>query len=148
MTRFALLIRIFTLIASFLTFYLKNDFENVEDQILCQNSNYYLGPKSGSSNNQLVRIQLIMNDSPKNGGPQLLEVYFNDQSVPLKPRDIFGSRGQASFQLPAKSYSLKWKLQLDKENWPRTQTKQETIIIDPKDMWIQITIEGDKVTIS
>jgi hypothetical protein len=114
-----------------------------------QNVNDYLGPnKKVPGNPQLIRVQVLVSDDPNPQGVQILEVKFNQQSVPLKPRDIYGFRGQASFQLPPGKYKLKWKVKRDQIDWPRTLPHEEEVTLDPKDLWIQITISGETASIS
>lgn len=117
--------------------------------LAAQNVNQYLGPTQKEPGNaKLVRVQLIINDDPSPSGVQIAKVEFDQKSVSLKPRDIYGFRGQASFQLPPGKYKLKWVVQKDKINWPRTISHEEEVTLDPRDLWIQITINGEKASIS
>ncbi len=115
--------------------------------LIAQNVNNYLGP-DGRTPPELVRIQLLVHDDPNPQGVQIESVKFNGQSVPLKPRDIYGFRGQASFQLRPGKYTLKWKVQRDRLTWPRTIEHTEEVTIDPRDLWIQINIVGEKASIT
>jgi hypothetical protein len=111
--------------------------------------NTYFGPTEpipGSPH--LIRVQILIRDSDVPSGLQMKSVTFNGTSIPLKPRDVSGYRGQASFQLPPGKYSLKWVVERDKRAWPRTLNREEEVILDPRDLWIQISIEGDTATIS
>lgn len=111
--------------------------------------NTYLGPiQPIPGDPHLVRIQILVRDSPESGGVQVQSVEFNGQGVPLKPRDIYGNRGGASFQLAPGKQKLKWVVQRSKMIWPRTITHEEEVTIDPRDYWIQISIVGDQATIS
>lgn len=113
-----------------------------------QNTNVYLGPHHRSPGNaKLVRVQVLVSDSPDPAGVQIVSAIFNEENIPLKPRDIYGFRGQASFQLPPDKYQLIWTVQKDKFAWPRTITHKEKLQIAPNDMWIQIEITGDQVKI-
>ena len=117
--------------------------------VIAQNTNTYLGPTEPVPGNpHLVRIQVIVHDNPDPGGVQIKEVRLNATAVPLKPRDIYGFRGEASFQLPPGTYTLKWIVQRDRFIWPRTVTHEEKVKIDPKDLWIQIAITGESAAIS
>ncbi len=112
-------------------------------------TNTYLGPKSPVDGNpHLVKVQVVVRDSLDNGGPQVLSVEFNQQSIPLKPRDIYGNRGMGSFQVPPGKYKLKWKVNKNKLVWPRNVDREEQVTINPRDQWVQILIEGEKVSIS
>ncbi|HEY4255559.1 MAG TPA: hypothetical protein VGM34_04355, partial [Chlamydiales bacterium] len=83
-------------------------------------TNTYLGPKHPLEGNpQLVKVQVVVRDSTDEKGPQVVSVYFNQQNVPLKPRDIYGNRGMASFQVPPGKYKLRWKVNRNKIVWPR-----------------------------
>ncbi len=115
--------------------------------LVTQNTNTYLGPKQ-KTNAQLVRVQVIVNDDPHPQGLQILDAEFDGADIPLKPRDIYGFRGQASFQCAAGKYKLKWKVNRDKTIWPRTISHEEEVTISPRDLWIQITITGEKASIS
>ena len=118
-------------------------------RLVAQNVNEYLGPTQKSpKNTKLIRIQVLVNDDPSPQGVQIDHVEFNNQSIPLKPRDIYGFRGQASFQTLPGKYKLKWTVRRDKIAWPRTLTHEEEVILDPRDLWIQITIVGESATIS
>lgn len=110
--------------------------------------NTYLGPTSPVPGNpHLVRVEILVKDSTDLAGVQIQSVTFDDQSIPLKPRDIFGKRGAASFQLQPGKYTLRWTVNRDKIVWPRTITHEEEVTIDPRDLWVQILIEGDNASI-
>lgn len=110
--------------------------------------NTYLGPTEKVPNeNHLVRVELLIKDSPDLAGVQIQSVTFDGQSIPLKPRDIYGKRGAASFQLMPGKYTLRWTVNRDKIVWPRKVSHEEEVIIDPRDLWIQIIIEGDQASI-
>lgn len=117
-----------------------------EEALLTQNT--YLGPKEPVPGNpQLVRVEILIKDSADLAGVQIQSVTFDGQSIPLKPRDIFGKRGAASFQLAPGKYTLRWTVNRDKMIWPRTISHNEEVIIDPRDLWVQILIEGDQASI-
>jgi hypothetical protein len=121
-------------------------FSSSETALLAQNT--YLGPKEPVPGNPpLVRVELLIKDSSTLSGVQIQSVTFDGQSIPLKPRDIFGKRGSASFQLTPGKYTLRWTVNRDKIIWPRNITHEEEVIIDPRDLWIQILIEGDQASI-
>ncbi len=112
-------------------------------------TNTYLGPKSPVEGSpQLVKVQVVVRDALENGGPQVLSVQFNQQNIPLKPRDIYGNRGMGSFQVPPGKYKLQWKVNKNKLVWPRNIDREEQVTISPRDQWVQILIEGEKVSIS
>lgn len=112
--------------------------------------NTYFGPNSppppGSPH--LIRIQVLLRDSPDPGGPTIQSASFNGKTLPIKPPDIYGNRGGSSFQLPAGKYQLTWVVQRDKTVWPRTVRHEETVYLDPNDFWIQIVITGDEAVIN
>lgn len=103
------------------------------------------GPVPG--NPQLVRVEVIVRDSPEAGGVQVQNASFNGQGIPLKPRDIYGNRGSSSFQVPPGKYKLRWIVQRDKVEWPRTISHEEDVTIDPRDLWLQVYIEGEEASI-
>lgn len=110
--------------------------------------NTYLGPSNKIPGNpQLVRVQVLINDDPKLGGLEIQSAEFNHMSIPLKPRDVYGFRGEASFQCRPGKYKLKWVVQRDKLVWPRTISHEEVVTIDPRDLWVQISIEGETASI-
>jgi hypothetical protein len=110
--------------------------------------NTYLGPTSPVPGNpQLVRVEVIVHDSPDPSGVQIESAEFNSTPIPLKPRDIHGYRGTASFQVPPGKYKLRWKVRRDKVVWPRSTSHEEEVNISPKDLWLQISIEGDTASI-
>ena len=109
----------------------------------------YLGPiQPIPGDPHLVRIEIIVRDSPESGGVQIQNVQLNGQNIPLKPRDIYGYRGGASFQLPPGKQELEWTVQRSKTIWPRTITRKEEVTIDPRDYWVQISITGETVSIN
>lgn len=117
-----------------------------QEKIISQST--YFGPTSSVPGNpELIKVEVLIHDSPKLSGVQIQSVVFNGQAIPLKPRDIFGKRGEASFQLPPGTYSLRWTVQRDKLLWPRTLSFSEEVILDAKDLWVQILIEGEEVSI-
>ena len=112
-------------------------------------SNTYLGPtKPIPGHPKLIRVEVLVNDAYDASGPQVVRVEFNRINIPLKPRDIYGNRGSGSFQVPPGKYKLQWTINQDKANWPRTIVHEEEVTISPRDLWIQILIEGEEVTIS
>ncbi len=112
-------------------------------------SNTYLGPtKPVPGNPQLILVEVLIQDSQDPSGPQIVSVEFNQQSIPLKPRDLLGKRGTASFQLSPGKYKLRWATSQSKLTWPRKVTHEEEVTVSPRDLWIQIQIEGEKATIS
>lgn len=117
-----------------------------ETVLITQNT--YMGPTAPVPGDPyLVRVEVLVKDSPDIAGVQIQNVTFNGQSIPLKPRDIFGKRASASFQLQPGKYTLRWTVNRDKTIWPRTITHEEEVTIDPRDLWIQILIEGDSASI-
>lgn len=115
--------------------------------LLTQNT--YMGPTTPIPGNpSLVRVEVLVRDSPELAGVQIQSVIFDEKEIPLKPRDILGKRASASFQLPPGSYLLRWTVEKDKIVWPRTISHEEMVTIDPRDLWIQILIEGEHVSIN
>jgi hypothetical protein len=115
--------------------------------LFAQSINSYLGPNDRPSPG-LVRVQVLVNDDPSPQGVQIISAQLDGQPIPLKPRDIYGFRGQASFQLSPAKYKLKWKVRRDAFIWPRTATHEEEVMINPRDLWLQITITGDHAAIT
>jgi hypothetical protein len=110
--------------------------------------NTYLGPTSPVPGNpKTVRVEVIVHDSPVPAGVQIEYVQFDGNSVPLKPRDVHGYRGTASFQVSPGKYKLRWKVRRDKTIWPRTMSHEEEVTVDPRDLWLQISIEGETASI-
>ncbi len=117
--------------------------------LITQSVNEYLGPNTRTSkNNQLVRVQILVNDDPGPAGVQIEKVTFHKKTLNLKPRDIYGFRGEASFQLAPGTYRLKWTVKRDALAWPRTTSHEEEVQVDPRDLWIQITITGETAAIT
>lgn len=149
----------FLFISSILTIFdrqfikiLKIDSANVVSSKINENqkiaSNTYFGPTDvGNGSAQLIKVELLISDSPVSGGMQIVEVEFNGQTIPLKPRGIDGKRGSASFQLAPGKYQLKWVVNKDRFAWPRNLQKQAEVTINPRDLWIQIEISGESVAI-
>jgi len=115
--------------------------------LMANAGNTYFGPKKRVSA-QLVRVDVIMRDSPESAGPKLSSVEFNGQSIPLKPVDIHGGRGSGAFQLRPGKYKLRWTVNLDQHTWPRNVTHEEEVDVSPRDLWIQITVEGENASIT
>lgn len=113
---------------------------------IAQNVNEYLGPANPPG--ERVRVQILVNDDPNPEGVQIEKAALDQHNIALKPRDIYGFRGQASMQLPPGRYKLKWTVRKDRLIWPRTVSHEEEVTIDPRDLWIQITITGNKASIS
>lgn len=108
----------------------------------------YEGPTNRSPTNaQLIKVEVLVKDSPDLGGVRIQSVTFDGKNIPLKPPDIFGKRGSAGFQLLPGKYQLRWVVQKDKVAWPRFVTHEEEVTIDPRDLWIQILIEGEEASI-
>ena len=111
-------------------------------------SNTYLGPTTPIPGKpQLVRIEVLVRDAQDPAGPQVVSVNFNQMNVPLKPRDIYGNRGSGSFQLSPGQYKLRWVTNQNKIIWPRNATHEELVTVSPRDLWVQVQIDGDQATI-
>lgn len=137
---------VFCLAVGFLYFWPKIQVPDSEKSLIASYS--YQGPTGPVPGNpKLVRIEVLVRDSPKAGGLQIQNVEFNGQGIPLQPRDIYGNRGTGSYQLPPGKYKLRWVVQRDKLLWPRTVTHEEEVTIDPRDLWLQIEIVGEDATI-
>jgi|SRR6185295_13685706 hypothetical protein len=108
----------------------------------------YEGPtKHVPGNPHLVRVEVLMRDSPVARGVRIKSVEFNGQGIPLQTPDIYGNRGTGSFQLAPGKYKLRWVVQRDKLIYPRVLTHEEEVHIDPRDLWLQIEIVGEEATI-
>jgi hypothetical protein len=108
----------------------------------------YFGPvRPAPGNPQLVRVEVLIRDAPEAEGLQVVNVEFNKTTIPLKPRDIYGIRGSASFQVKPGVYPLRWVVNRDQFAWPRTLKHEETVTVSPRDFWLQISIVGDTASI-
>jgi len=113
---------------------------------LIAQSTYY-GPKGTNLNPQLIRVEVLVHDSPIDQGVQIESAEFDKTAIPLKTRDIYGYRGGASFQkLPGK-YKLRWTINRSHIAWPRSIAHEEIVELNPRDLWVQISIVGEKATI-
>jgi hypothetical protein len=111
-------------------------------------SNTYMGPTHPIPGNpQRIRVEIEIRDSSTASGPQIQKVIFNQEQIPLKPRDVNGSRGNASFLLAPGKYKLKWTVNRDNFIWPRSVDHEEEVLLSPRDLWIQISIEGNTASI-
>ncbi len=116
------------------------------NSLIAQNT--YMGPvQPAPGKRQPVRVEVMVSDSPEAGGVQIQEVEFDGSPIPLKPRDIYGNRGGASFQKEPGTYRLYWRVNRTKSAWPRNTSHEEVVTISPRDLWIQIIIEGEKASI-
>ncbi len=126
-----------------------NQINTLSDLHIAQNTNTYLGPNQKTPGNaQLIRVQVLVYNDPNPNGVRIVSAAFDGKEIPIKPRDIYGFRGQASFQKKAGKYKLSWEVEKDKQNWPRTVSHEEEVTLDSRDLWIQITITGDTAEIS
>ena len=121
----------------------------VPTALLSQNTNTYLGPNQKIPGKpKLIQLQLLVYNDPNPKGVLIVSASFDGTTVPLKPSDIYGFRGQASFQKGPGKYKLRWEVERDEKSWPRTVSHEEDVTLDARDLWIQITIMGDKAEIS
>ena len=104
---------------------------------------HFLAP---SPTNQ-IRVQIEIYDDPKLGGVRIRDISFNGQDIALQSADLKGFRGEAGFQLAPGTYNLVWTVTRDQIIWPRTIRHREKIAIGKKDEWVQITVQGEQVTI-
>lgn len=115
---------------------------------LCaQNSNTYLGPNKAATLGS-VDVQILIYDEKNPSGVQIATVMFDDKSIPLRPRDIYGFRGQGSFKVAPGKYKLKWVVQRSKTSWPHTVAHEEEVTISGRDLWIQIRIDGETASMT
>ena len=118
------------------------------DKLTASTSNTYLGPNHPPKpGERIVQVQIYVRDSQKQGGVQIMSAEFDGKRIPLQPRDIYGNRGSASFQVSPGKYKLRWKVNRDQFNWPRSLSHEEKVEISPRDLWLQITIDGNDVSI-
>lgn len=121
----------------------------VTESLVVQNVNNYFGPSEKIPGNpDLIRVQVLIYDDPNPQGVKISSVIFNGQTIPLKPADIWGFRGQGSFQLRPNKYALSWKVKRSSTSWPRNETQKQEVELDARDLWIQITIHGDQASIT
>ncbi len=122
---------------------------NQAECLVASAGNTYFGPKTKVPGNpQLVRIEIVLKDSQDDSGPQLVSAEFYNRNIPLKPRDIYGNRGSASFQVPPGKYKLTWTTNRDKYVWPRQENHEEEVTVSPRDLWLQIEIKGAEAQIN
>lgn len=114
--------------------------------LFAQNTNTYLGPNQKTTSD-LVRVQVLVYNDPDPKGVIITQATFDGSSIPLKPRDIYGFRGQASFQKRPGKYKLRWQVERSGTDWPRTVSHEEQVTLDGRDLWLQITITGEKAVI-
>lgn len=86
-------------------------------------------------------------DQPDLGGLKIETVTFNGTDVGLQPPDLYGFRGGGGFLLKPGKYQLEWTVSKDKMEWPRTLNYKQTVEINSRDTWVQVTIKGDKAII-
>ncbi len=114
--------------------------------LLAQNK--YFGPSGPIPKEpHLIQVEVFVKDSPDPNGLQIQSVTFDGSEIPLKPRDLYGYRGGGSFKKTAGKYKLTWVVNRDKFAWPRNVSHVEEVTLDPRDMWIQIQIEGETASI-
>ena len=130
-----------------LAYYFWSERSEATDKLLAASYSYQGPTHPVQGNSQLVRVEVLVRDSPQANGLQIKSVNFNGQNIPLQPRDIYGNRGTGSFQVPPGKYKLHWIVQRDRLNWPRELTREEEVTIDPRDLWLQIEIVGDEASI-
>ncbi len=147
MEKFFQFLIVFASVLTFLgigQYFRKSEF--TPDPFIAQST--YLGPKSRLQGNPyLVKVQIFVMDGPTPGGLQIGRASFDNENIPLKPRDIYGNRGGASFQVPPGVYKLQWVVNRDRFAWPRNTSHEEKITVSPRDGWIQVTIQGDTASI-
>lgn len=110
--------------------------------------NTYYGPvRPPPGRPDLIRVEITVQDLVGETNLKIVSARFNGQSIPLKPADIFGFRGGASFQLAPGKYKLEWVVNRDNFAWPRTVRHEETVHVDARDSWVQIEIVGEKASV-
>jgi hypothetical protein len=115
---------------------------------LLATSHTYMGPiKPVPGDPQLIQVQVLLRDSPESSDLQIVKADFNGQNIPLQPRDIYGNRGIASFQVPPGQYKLRWTVNKDRFIWPRSTSHEEIVTVSPRDLWLQVLIEGEEASI-
>ena len=109
--------------------------------------NPYKGPTSPVPG--LVRVEIQVNDDPELGGVTIADVSFNGKTVALKPAGVRGYRGGVSLQVPPGEYDLIWHVSRGKKaGWPSTVEHKQKVKVGQRDVWVQITIQGEKASIA
>ena len=111
----------------------------------CYAQTPYYGPTSPVSGVIPVEIQIY--DDPELGGVAIEEVIFDGRQIPLKPSGIRGFRGGGNFKLAPGSYDLIWTVSRSGSGWPRTARQKHKVRIQQNDVWVQISIHGEQVTV-
>jgi len=130
-----------------IAFYFWNHKKEKEESKFIASYSYQGPTQPVPGNPKLVRVEVLVRDSPQSAGVQIKSVEFNGQGIPLQTRDIYGNRGTGSFQVPPGKYKLRWVVQRDKLLWPRQINHEEEVTIDPRDLWLQIEIIGEEASI-
>jgi hypothetical protein len=146
-TRFLFKASLALLAASTLTLVIYTLLTQRQKQELLASYSYQGPTQAVPGNPKLVRIEVIVRDSPSAAGVQIQSVDLDGQGIPLQPRDIYGNRGTGSFQFPPGKYKLRWTVIRDRFLWPRTLNHEEVVTVDPRDLWLQIEIVGEEVSI-
>ena len=107
----------------------------------------YYGPNVPPGTSGGVQVQVYVYDETDVGSRKVETVVFNGRELDLQPPDIYGFRGGGGFQLKPGNYNLEWRVSLDKNAWPRSQSFKQSITVHPADTWVQVTIRGDKATV-
>ena len=99
------------------------------------------------SSGKLIPVEIQIYDDPELGGVTIQDVSFDGQQIPLKPTGVYGFRGGGSFKKASGSYDLVWTIQRPGNDWPRTVQKKQKVIIKGNDVWVQISIHGENMTV-
>jgi hypothetical protein len=111
----------------------------------CNAQTPYYGPTSPQSN--LIKVDIQIYDDPDLGGVRVEEASFNGQSIMIKPPGLHGFRGGGGFQVKPGSYRLVWVVSRMSTDWPRTIRHEQKIQVKQGDVWIQVSIHGNRVDI-
>jgi hypothetical protein len=95
-----------------------------------------------------MRIELEINDDIKDSKGEILEVYFDNKSMPLAPADGLGHRGTIYLQVDPGKHTVLWKVKNNEYAWPRSKSFKKTIYISKDSNWTHLLISGKDLTIS
>lgn len=111
----------------------------------CYAQTPYYGPTSPVEG--LIPLEIQIYDDPELNGVTIQDASFDGQQIPLKPSGVHGFRGGGSFKKAPGSYDLIWTVHRGKNDWPRTVQQKQKVRVKPNDVWIQIAIHGEKLTV-
>lgn len=92
-------------------------------------------------------VQITFRDPDDDANTIIRSAYFQGKTIPLRNRSPNRFRAEIHKKLPAGTYEIRWVVETDISTFSEIKEIRKTFIIRPQDVWVDILIEGENMTL-